>query len=302
MGKRRNTGKVVDRKTASILFTEQLFKENPSLSIERAATQCAQQGYHLYRYEVSDIRKRVRMSTSPAAQPYVLAEDVTTSVREEEIPTPEETDMASLALVPATPIIAPETAQRAKEDAALSDENWKELYQQTQSRAEEIALRKRYVNARLDQDPHLKPQVLIGDTTRLFNTAVSITYAYECCRLARAINGLEPLPEREDPDGRKRLNPPQSLDSLVGTLNGTPVIQPAETAETAETEKPMEPPADDRRLLTYLEKDGARGYDYVNRSELRDRILKLYRSGIEPTSIELWKPATVKVQVNIDFE
>lgn len=86
--------------------------------------------------------------------------------------------------------------------------------------AADVAMRRAFLNALLDAEPGAHPQVLMGKLQAQFGTALSWSYLYETCRVAREVSGLPQLPEREGVEREPGL-----------TRQGLPVFAPAEVVE-----------------------------------------------------------------------
>lgn len=323
------TGRKDELKAQSEKFVEELFRKNPTLSVDKVAKACAHEGYKLYRSQVSEIRQRVRQEANRAGRLQATAEagvipnldprkpfishiptkdDVQEILEQASHPTTEEIDMPVLAVVQdaveaeASVEAKLTEAQRAlaRSDAEYTNAHWSLLHQDAPSAHAKGEIRKRFINARLELEPARHPELLAADMRMLFGLGLDRRYIYETCRLARAVAGATQIPEREY---GPRASPSQRLGLDAYVLSGPPAVEP-EMPEVPEVpEAPKLPAAPEYRVISWTAQNGEPKFLRVKKEELEFAVLTLrFKDGVDENIIEVWKPAKLRMQVQVDAD
>jgi hypothetical protein len=306
-----------------VSFVEKLFRDNPKLSVSVAARQCVNAGYRkVYRGDVARIRHKMRAEAYRAKK---AAEAASTPVQmpplnpnapfvsnmltayEELVTGPQEIVVSTLqdvaAAVDAKPSVEVNTdeltraaqkalaktdfnnKERVKFDRELTHDEWRTLHRDAATAKDKNAIRRRYINARLDKDPSIKPVILDADLMRLFDKGIDRDYIYECCDLAREIHGLERI-------HRRKTGPRQRTEDGKTATIGAPVVS---TVNVVDRSSPMDAATSTikagERVITWTDAQGESRFMRVRKEHAGGIITSLQeKDGISDDAIEVWGP------------
>jgi hypothetical protein len=175
--------------------------------------------------------------------------------------------------------------ERVKFDRELTHDEWRTLHRDASTAKDKNAIRRRYINARLDKDPSIKPVILDADLMRLFDKGIDRDYIYECCDLAREIHGLERIHRRKT-GSRQRPDDGKTaplVESVVTTAAPAEKLTPMDivTSQSRPTE----------RVISWVDAQGEPRFMRVRKEHAGGIITSLQeKDGISDDAIEVWGP------------
>lgn len=264
--------------TEEIPFLQELFRENPYLSVNQAAKACDKFHMPIHKNVIAQIRRKVRevagldkpalelVHSVPAKEKYTISKPEFVG----ELPVRKD-----VPVIPKEPEVKEETKQ------------------------EKLTRKRKYVDDLVMEHPEYTTRRINDETKKVFGEGVDPMYLVGVLNTARELHGKGPVhPGR--PAKEKPALPPPVAPAPTPVVTVKPVLKPPE--------KPMPAPVHtlpavaQMRIIYWQDEKQEDHFEMVRIEDVQAHVLKLLGRGVSEKVIEVWKKTSFKIKLDIEVD